>query len=144
MHIHSIKICKRGTTFSLSMYSIFTPSVSDGCNSFGTFSVCVCVCLALTGERTNIRTWILVWRSSGRISSSSLKVKVIGQRSRSPGQKTFFFSEMYRKEAPDFCFLPAGSLSMWNLISYTNVGATTLGVFKAFAFFFFRNKIVLI
>ncbi len=37
----------------------------------------VCVCLALTGEQTNIRTWNLVWRSSGRISRSSLKV--IGQ-----------------------------------------------------------------
>ncbi len=67
---------------------VFTPSVSDRCNSFGT--ICVYVCLALTSERTNIQTWILVWTSSGRISRSSSKVKVIGQRSRSPGQKTFF------------------------------------------------------
>ena len=70
-----------------------TPSVGDGCNSFDivclSFCVCVCVCLSvttLTSERTDIRTWFLVCRSSGRISRSSSKVKVVGQRSRSPGQ----------------------------------------------------------
>ena len=41
-------------------------------------------------ERTDVQTFIFVCRSSGRPSRSSLKVKVIGQRSRSPGQKCFF------------------------------------------------------
>ena len=53
-------------------------------------SFCLCVCLALTAERTDIQTLILACRSSGRIYRSSLKVKVTGQRSRSPGQKQFF------------------------------------------------------
>ncbi len=48
--------------------------------------VSVSVCLALTAERTDVQTWILACRSSGKISRSSLKVKVIGQRSTSPGQ----------------------------------------------------------
>ncbi len=57
-----------------------------------TSSVCVCVCLCvttLTAKRTDIQTRISVCRSSGRISRSSSKVKVIGQGSRSLGQKTF-------------------------------------------------------
>ena len=53
-----------------------------------TSSVCLSV-TTLTAERTNIRTWFLVCRLSGRISRSGLKVKVVGQRSRSPGQKMF-------------------------------------------------------
>ena len=53
-------------------------------------SVRLSICLALTAERTDVQTLILAWRSSGRLSRSSSKVKVIGQRSRSPGQKTFF------------------------------------------------------
>ena len=52
--------------------------------------VILSVCLALTAERTDIQTCILACRSSGRISRSSSKVKVIGQRSRSPGQKNVF------------------------------------------------------
>ncbi len=61
---------------------LFTPRVSDGCNSFDIVCLCVCVCLSvttLTGERTDIWTWFFVCRSSGRISRSNLKVKVIGQ-----------------------------------------------------------------
>ncbi len=85
-------------------------------------SVCVCVRLTLTAKRMDIQTWISVCRSSGRISRSSLKVKVIGQRSRSLGQKTFF----------------RVANSVWNWIHstpYMNGRATTWGVFKAYAFF---------
>ncbi len=48
--------------------------------------VCVCVilsvCLTLTVEWTDVQTWILVCRSSGRIPRSALKVKVKGHRSK--------------------------------------------------------------
>ncbi len=52
-------------------------------------SVCLCVRLTLLAERIDIQTWIMAWMSSGRISRSSLLVKVVGQRSRSWGQKMF-------------------------------------------------------
>ena len=69
-------------------YIYYTPNLwRDGCNSFGI--VCLFVRLTLGTEWTDIRSWILAWRSSGRISRSSSKIKVIGQRSRSPGQKMF-------------------------------------------------------
>ncbi len=54
-------------------------------------SVSVSVCLTLMAERTDTLNWILACRSSGRISRSNSNVKVIGQKSRSPGQKTFFY-----------------------------------------------------
>ncbi len=94
-----------------------------GCNSFGI--VCVSVSVSVTtlmAKRTDIQTWISACRSSGRISRSSLKVKVIGQRSRSLGQKTSF----------------RVTNSVWNWIHstpYMNGRATTWGVFKAYAFF---------
>ena len=68
-----------------------THSVSNGCNSFGIvlLGVCLCVCLSLMAKRTDVWTWFLAGRSNGRISRSSLKVKVISQRSSSPGQKGF-------------------------------------------------------
>ena len=71
----------------VSSLNIVTRRVSGWCNSFGIVCVCTyaCVCLTLTGKRTDIQTWFLAWRSSGRISRSSSKVKVIGQRSRSQG-----------------------------------------------------------
>ncbi len=109
--------------YSIELQCIFTPRVSDGCNSFAIviLSFCLSVCLALTAKRTDIRTWFSVCRSSGRISRSSSKVKVIGQRSMSPGQKTFF-NEMYHSETAEvtewilekWVILKAGSLSMWN------------------------------
>ncbi len=58
---------------------LFTPRISDGCNSFDIVCLCVCVCLSVTTLRTNRQTWMLVCRSSGRISRSSSKVKVKGQ-----------------------------------------------------------------
>ena len=67
---------------------MFSPCVSGGCISFGI--VCLSVCLALTAKRTDIWNWFSACRSSGRISKSILKVKVIGQRSRSQCKKTFF------------------------------------------------------
>ncbi len=94
-----------------------------------TSCVCVCVCVSvclcvttLTAKRTDIQTWISVCRSSWRISRSSSKVKVIGQRSRSLGQETFF----------------RVANSVWNWIHstpYMNFRTTTWGVFKAYAFF---------
>ena len=69
-----------------------------------------------------------------------------GHRSRSPGQKNFFFNEMYCRGAAATRkglmqmkpgFLPAGSLSMWNSISCTNIGATMWGVFKVYISFFY-------
>ncbi len=91
-----------------------------------TSSVCVCVCLCvttLTAKWTSIQNWILVCWSSGRISRSSSKVKVIGQRSRSLDQKTFFRI----------------ANNVWNWIHstpYMNGRATTWGVFKVYAFFY--------
>ncbi len=38
------------------------------------------------GKRADVKTWILVWRSCGRISGASLYINIIGQRSRSPGK----------------------------------------------------------
>ncbi len=94
-----------------------------GCNSFDIMCLCVCLCVTtLTGKRTDRQTWISVCRSSGRISRLSSKVKVIGQRSRSLGRKTFF----------------RVANSVWNWIHSTpcmNGRATTWGVFKAYAFF---------
>ena len=56
-------------------------------------SVGVCVCLfvnALKSEVFNIGTWNLVCGTSVTMTQTSSKVKVIGQRSRSRGQKTLF------------------------------------------------------
>ncbi len=55
---------------------IFTPRVSDGCNSFAivTLSFCLSVCLALTAKRTDIQTWFSACRSS-----LNFKVKVKSQ-----------------------------------------------------------------
>ena len=67
--------------------SHFTPHVSDVLGVI-VFTLCVSVCVCITtlkAEQTDIQTWILAWRSSGRISRSSLWVK--GQRSRWRGQK---------------------------------------------------------
>ncbi len=101
------------------------------CNSVDIVSVCVClsvcVCVTtLTAKRTDIHTWISLCRSSGRISRSSSKIKVIVQRSKSLGQKTFF----------------RVANSVWNWIHsipYMNGRATTWGVFKAYAFFFVHH-----
>ncbi len=69
-------------------YDFYTPRHRVGCNSFDIVCVCVCLCVTtLTAKRTDIQTCISVCRSSERISRSSSKVKVIGQRSRSLGQK---------------------------------------------------------
>ena len=78
---------------------------------------CVCVWvwvwvfLALTAERTDVQTWILACRSSGRASRSSSKVKVIGQRSRSPGQKNVFSMRWHMEvtDADETCPKPASA-----------------------------------
>ena len=117
-----------------------------GCNSFDI--VCPSV-TTLTAERTSIQTWFLVCRSSGRISRSSSKVKVIGQRSRSLGQKClepgWFVGEptllardsIYNYNANKH--MKTSILLYLEIIihstPYTNSRATTRGVFKAHAFF---------
>ncbi len=128
-----ISYCKSKAVRCHCQAAFFTPHVTlwrVGCNSFDIVcvSVCLCVCLCvrltLTAKRMDIQTWISVCRSSGRISRSSSMVKVIGQRSKSLGQKTFF----------------RVANSVWNWIHstpYMNGRATTWGVFKAYAFFFF-------
>ncbi len=105
---------------------IFTSHVCD-VSGVIILTSCVCLCVGvsvttLMAKRTDIQTWIPACRSSGRISRSSSKVKVIGQRSRSLGQKTFF----------------KVTNSVWNWIHstpYMNGRATTWGVFKVYAFF---------
>ncbi len=77
---------------AMPIWSLHPTSLTCRCNSFDVVCLCVCpsICLTLPAKRTNTQTWILAKRYSGRISRSSLKVKVIGQRSRSPGQKKFY------------------------------------------------------
>ena len=133
----------------ISTLYFYTPRQQrDGCNSFGTIcpSVSVCVCLALTGERPDIRTWISTGRSSGRISRS---VKVIGQRSRSPGPKKRFLPlwvpEVLCHPIPRSFLDPSWRLPYPNsrcgnskaiyLTPYMNGRATTWGVFKAYVVF---------
>ncbi len=60
--------------------SLFTPRVSDGCNSFDIVcpSVCVGLCASVTTlmvEKKYIPTWFLVCRSNGKITKSSSKVR---------------------------------------------------------------------
>ena len=72
---------------------IITPCISRCCNSFDI--VCVCVCMSRIHSWTLLRdiwTWNLELRSSGRISRSSLKVKIIGQSSM---LNVFFSMEMW-------------------------------------------------
>ena len=73
------------------VHYIITTLVNNRCNSFDV--VCLCMHLSHSPDQTDrLTTWILAGRSSGRISRSNSKVKVINRRSRSPGKKTFFFS----------------------------------------------------
>ncbi len=68
---------------------LFPPaSAVEGIKSVPSVCVCVSVCLsvsALTAEPFDIQTRNLVEALTLQISRMSLKVKVIGQRSRSPG-----------------------------------------------------------
>ncbi len=54
-------------------------------------SVCVSVCLTILAKRTDIQACISACRSRLKVSRSSYKVKVIGQRSRSPSPETSSF-----------------------------------------------------
>ncbi len=93
-------------------------------------------------------------RSSGRISRSSLKVRVKGQRSRSPGQKKRFKGASSDKESLNQRSgskkqsrileqeVPRASTTTRNqeviiihATPHMNGTATTWGVFKAYAFF---------
>ena len=70
--------------------AIFTSHVSDVLSVLVlALSVCVSVRLSHSHGRTDRHTNFLAWMSSGRISRSSLWVKVIGQRFRSRGHKMF-------------------------------------------------------
>ncbi len=81
---------KKTSNWSCNRQVIFTPCFNDGYNSFDIVCLCVRVCVTtLLAKWTDIWTWISGCRSSGWISRSSSKVKVIDQRSRSPGQKRF-------------------------------------------------------
>ncbi len=66
-------------------------SSSGGCNSFGRW-VCVCVCVSLSW--VNGQTYAPEFWHEGQVEGYLGLV----QRSRSPGQKTFFFNEMYRSD----------------------------------------------
>ena len=114
--------------------------------------VCLSVRLTLLAKRTDIRTWILAYRSSGRISRSSSKVKLIGQRSWSPGQKTFSrvaYSGSSLTDAKvqvvtgEMSSSPHDAARGEEVIIYStpymNGRATTRGVFKAYVVFFSSN-----
>ena len=78
---------------------VITSRISGRGYRNGAVCVCVCVCLfvsALTAEPLNIWSRNLVQGLTLIISRTSLLVKVIGQRSRSRGQKTSFsgFSDL--------------------------------------------------
>ena len=113
-------------------------------------SVCLCVSLS----RVNRQTYGPEFWPEGQVEGYLGQVR----RSRSLGQKTLFQWDVMlwyssNQEATDvdkawlsaFCsdhaissklvIQAAGSLSMWNSISYTNFGVTTWGVFKAYAVF---------
>ncbi len=57
--------------------SILPSHVSGLCNNFDIvcLSVSMCICLALPGERTDIRTSIMVWRWSRGKSGSGFKAR---------------------------------------------------------------------
>ncbi len=78
--------------------------------------------VSISLSQPNGRTWILAWRSNGRISRSGIYIKVIGQRSRSPGQKQFIYWAFQWD-------ISAGSDEVIQL----TVRPTTSGVLKAYA-----------
>ncbi len=71
---------------------IFPPaSAVEGIKSVPSVRLCVCLSFSsLTPEPFDVRTQNLVEGLTLTISQMSSMVKVIGQRSRSPGQKTWF------------------------------------------------------
>ncbi len=136
--------------------SVFTPSVSDGCNSFGIVILCVCVSVSLS--RPNEQTYRLefwhvgqvegylsqVWRSRSKVKGQGHQVKnrfsmrciiVIQQK---PGNRWSRPGSTDADEGDFLCGMSDIQYHTWN------GRATTLGVFKAYVVFFYFSISVVI
>ncbi len=96
----NIQVCKHTSYTLYSQFNSFMPtciyfppaSAVEGIKSVR--SVCLCVCplfSAITGEPFNVRTWNSAGGMTLMTARMSVKVKVIGQRSRSARWKTWVF-----------------------------------------------------
>ncbi len=108
-------------------------------------SVCLCLSVHLTflAKQRHIQTWILVCRSWLKISRLRFKVKVIGQRSRSPSPKMSPDSMPLGTSPKDMASLavvprhqlPAVITSWLGLWLWIWLVLTCRGVFSACVFF---------